>query len=56
MAAAGLECGAEHPVSHVCQTPTDNDHFGVQDIYHGGETYAGEIGCSVQYLCGERVA
>ena len=54
--AAGLECGTEYPVSHVGQTSTDNDHFGVQDIYYSGEPYAGEIGCPVQDLGGKGVA
>ena len=56
MVTADLECGTEYPVSHVCQTPTDDDHFRVQDIYHGGEPYAGEIGRPVQDLDGKGVA
>ena len=53
---AGLECGTEYPVAHVCQPSTDDDHFGVQDIYYGGEPYAGEIGRPVKDLGGEEVA
>ena len=54
--AAGLECGTEYPVSHVCQPSTDDDHLGVQDIYYGGEPYAGEIGSSIDDLGGKGVA
>ena len=53
---AGLECGADEPVSHVCQPSTDDDHFGVQDIYYGGEPYASEIGRPVQDVSGKGVA
>ncbi len=53
---AGLECGTEYPVAHVCQTPTDDDHFWVEDIYYGGEPYAGEIGSSIDDLGGKGVA
>ena len=53
---AGLECGTEYPVAHVCQTPTDDDHFGIQDVYYGGESYAGEIGSSIDDLGGKGVA
>ena len=56
MIPAGLECGTEYPVAHVCQAPTDYDHLGVQDIYYGGEPYAGEIGRPVQDLGGKGVA
>ena len=54
--AADLECGTEYPVAHVCQTPTDDDHFWVEDIYYGGEPYAGEIGSSIDDLGGKGVA